>query len=113
MKKTIIEPMNAEQRKRDIDKVKETHRQRMAEKKKEAETAVDLMKATCERIVNEEERKKGLIIVNARYGKFPGTSTTTESGDHEITIDVTIPIQCLVRDSRLILHNSTKVSCIF
>ncbi|CAD7089065.1 unnamed protein product [Hermetia illucens] len=108
LKKTIIEPMNAEQRKRDIDKVKETHRQRMAEKKKEAETAVDLMKATCERIVNEEERKKGLIIVNARYGKFPGTSTTTESGDHEITIDVTIPIQCLVRDSRLILHNSTK-----
>lgn len=105
--------MNAEQRKRDIDKVKETHRQRMAEKKKEAETAVDLMKATCERIVNEEERKKGLIIVNARYGKFPGTSTTTESGDHEITIDVTIPIQCLVRDSRLILHNSTKVGYIF
>lgn len=108
LKKTVIEPMNAEQKQRDIDKVKETNRQRIIEKKKEAEAAVDLMKATVERIIADEEKKKGLLIIEARYGKFMEESGDTDASNNDITIDVTIPLQCLVRDSKLLLHNASK-----
>lgn len=43
---------------------------RMTEKKKEAEAAIDLMTVQYERICNDEEKRKGLIIVQAKYGKF-------------------------------------------
>lgn len=42
----------------------------MAEKKKEAEAAVELMAALFERICIDETNKKGLIITKASYGKF-------------------------------------------
>lgn len=41
---------------------------------------------------------------------FPLTDGTENAIKiHEQTIDVTIPLQCLVKDSKLILHNSSKV----
>lgn len=43
---------------------------RMAEKKKEAEAAVELMTALYERICIDEKNKKGLIITSATYGKI-------------------------------------------
>lgn len=43
---------------------------RMAEKKREAEAAIDLMKVQYERTRSEEERRDGLIIVKAIYGKI-------------------------------------------
>lgn len=48
----------------------------MAEKKKEAEAAVELMNALFDRISTDERRKKGLVIVKATYGKF-----SNEDGD--------------------------------
>lgn len=41
----------------------------MAEKRREAEAAIDLMGVQFERVRNEEEKRKGLIIVKAIYGK--------------------------------------------
>lgn len=52
----------------------------------------------------------GLIILNAWYGKF----VTDNSRKHERAkvIDVTVPLQCLVKDSKLILTEASKVrSC--
>lgn len=51
--------------------------------------------------------KPGLIILNAWYGKF----VTDNSRRHERAkvIDVTVPLQCLVKDSKLILTEATKV----
>lgn len=51
--------------------------------------------------------KSGLIILNAWYGKF----VTDNSRKHERAkvIDVTVPLQCLVKDSKLILTEATKV----
>lgn len=43
----------------------------MAEKKREAEAAVDLMSVQYERNCSEEERRNGLIILQAFYGKIP------------------------------------------
>lgn len=42
----------------------------MAEKKKEAEAAAELMTALFERISTDETNKKGLVITQATYGKF-------------------------------------------
>lgn len=40
------------------------------EKRKEAEAAIELMKATYSRIRDEEESKRGLLIIKAEYGKL-------------------------------------------
>lgn len=43
---------------------------RMAEKKREAEAAIDLMSVQYERTRSDEEKRNGLIIENAVYGKI-------------------------------------------
>ena len=50
-----------------------------------------------------EEKKKGLVIVNGAYGQLQDNTgpLTTLNGD--ATIDVTIPLQCMVEDSTLII----------
>lgn len=89
---------------------------RMEEKKREAKAAVDLMKATYERIHEEEESRNGLLILRALYGKdadavakmdAPSSSQLSE------VIDVTVPVQCLVKNSQLVVHNTSKVSSSF
>lgn len=78
----------------------------MLARRREAEIAIDLMKETYRRIVEEEENRKGLIITKCIYGRWLDLSHR-DLGD-AIT-DVTIPLQCLVRDSKLILHEASKV----
>lgn len=84
---------------------------RMSEKKREAEAAIDLMSVQYERNCLEEERRNGLLILNAIYGKidddYKFDSSSTMNGNH--VIDVKIPLQCLVKDSKLILQESGKV----
>lgn len=83
--------MNESQKQQNIDKAKEANKQRLcrrisefffswisltrigfrlAEKKKEAEAAVELMTALFERISTDETNKKGLVIKRATYGKL-------------------------------------------
>lgn len=50
----------------------------------------------------------GLLILNAWYGKF--VSETSQKQEKSKVIDVTVPLQCLVKDSKLILTESSKVS---
>lgn len=100
VKKLVIEPMNDEKRQRKIDKTKEVNRERMAAKKKEAESSIDLMSATFARIREDETKNHGLIIELATYGQ-------TEAEDDE-RFDVTVPLQCLVRNSQLNLHATPK-----
>lgn len=79
----------------------------MAEKKREAEAAIDLMSAQYERNCLDEERKNGLLIMNAIYGKIDQTDNDTNCSSQ--VIDVKIPLQCLVKDSKLVLQESGKV----
>lgn len=83
----------------------------MAEKKKEAESAVELMSATFERIQIEEEKRKGLIIIKALYGNTSpeGLENGSINSLNNYEIDVTIPLQCLIKNSKLVLQDSTKV----
>ena len=79
----------------------------MLTRRREAEIAIDLMKETYRRIVEEEEQRKGLIINRAIYGRW---MDLTQRDLSDAITDVTIPLQCLVKDSKLILHDSSKVS---
>lgn len=76
------------------------------------------MRATYSRIRDEEEQKRGLIIVKALYGKIPdeakleviGEGEDVDQSEDREYIDVTIPLQCLVKDSKLVLHDQSKVN---
>lgn len=48
----------------------------------------------------------GLIILNAWYGKF--VSDISQKQEKAKVIDVTVPLQCLVKDSKLILTEASK-----
>lgn len=69
VKKGFVEPFLREQLLKRLQKKKQENYTKLVEKKKEAEAAQELMLATYERIKNEEERKNGLVIVKALYGK--------------------------------------------
>jgi len=93
---------------------------RMAEKKREAELAVQLMRATFARVRSDEEAKKGLVIIKAVYGRLVNISDVSSRGSGDAgssadpeysdeVIDVMIALQCLVKDSKLVLHETSKV----
>lgn len=112
IKKLIIDPVVKEWTEREKEKQRELNKSRMMEKQREAKAATELMKETVSRIRTEEESKKGLIITKALYGRFvypQDRDITEESGHRDEMIDVTIPLQCLVKDSKLILHKASKV----
>uniref|UniRef100_A0A8D0DE39 DnaJ (Hsp40) homolog, subfamily C, member 11a n=1 Tax=Sander lucioperca TaxID=283035 RepID=A0A8D0DE39_SANLU len=96
----IIRPYVRAQKEEDLEKQQESSASNIARKKQEAEAAVSIFLyrlCTC---------ACGLIILNAWYGKF----VTDNSRKHERAkvIDVTVPLQCLVKDSKLILTEATK-----
>ncbi|GFR67976.1 DnaJ-like protein subfamily C member 11 [Elysia marginata] len=108
VKKLIINPILKQQKQKELEKQKEEYAEKMAQKKSEAEKAVELMRETFERSIEIEEKKLGLVIIKALYGKLQN-SDDGEVLDHQC-IDVTIPIQALVKDSKLILPETTSKS---
>ena len=91
-----VKPVQAE----DIAARSEELETQLEQAKREAREAVNLMRPTYDRNVNVEQCKGGLVIVQAWYGVF---------GSANKLIDVTVPVQCLVSNSRLILPEHTKV----
>ncbi|KAM8863672.1 dnaJ homolog subfamily C member 11a [Spinachia spinachia] len=102
----IIRPYVRAQKEQDLEKQQESSASNISRKKQEAESAVLLMQESVRRIIETEESRMGLIILNAWYGKF----VTDSSRKHERAkvIDVSVPLQCLVKDSKLILTEATK-----
>ncbi|CAK9817954.1 DnaJ homolog subfamily C member 11 [Anthophora plagiata] len=113
VKKIVIDPMVKKREEREKEKEREVNKTRMLEKQKEAESATKLMKATVSRVRAQEESKKGLIITKALYGRFvypheDSYNSEQQSIRRDEVIDVTIPLQCLVKDSKLILYDASK-----
>ncbi|CAH1239826.1 DNAJC11 [Branchiostoma lanceolatum] len=106
MKKLVMDPYLRRQKEEDLEKKKESSMKETLEKKREAESAVRLMQATVQRIVEAEEAKQGLVILSAWYGKL----VASENGGAEPgkVIDVMVPLQCQVKDSKLILTETSK-----
>ncbi|XP_067633853.1 dnaJ homolog subfamily C member 11 [Eurosta solidaginis] len=105
VKKSILDPMRLEQKSAEIEKTKRNNEQRLARQREEARAAIDLMQHTYERIVREEESRGGLIITSAIYGQMEDNSNNFRDN---ASIDVTIPLQCLVKDGTLILYRASK-----
>ncbi|KAG5835476.1 hypothetical protein ANANG_G00244400 [Anguilla anguilla] len=106
MQRLVVIPYVRAQKEQELEKQQENAASEIARRKQEAETAVLLMQESVRRIIEAEESKMGLIILNAWYGKF----VTDNSRRHERAkvIDVTVPLQCLVKDSKLILTETSK-----
>ncbi len=99
-------------RKEWLQEVKERKSERVKEvmeKKKIAEAAVKLMQETVQRVVNIEQAKHGLLISEAWYGKLIDHQSNNELAEAKV-IDVHIPLQCLVMDSKLVLRESSKAN---
>ncbi|XP_036956329.1 dnaJ homolog subfamily C member 11-like [Acanthopagrus latus] len=102
----IIIPYTQAQKEQELELQRKSSATDIAKKKQEAESAVLLMQESVRRIIEAEEAKMGLIILNAWYGKF--VSDTSQKQEKAKVIDVTVPLQCLVKDSKLILTESSK-----
>ncbi|KAL7037167.1 hypothetical protein ACKWTF_009098 [Chironomus riparius] len=112
LKKCILEPMQAEQHKKVVEKKKEVNEERLLQKRKEAQAEVSLMVAQYDRICTEEVSKNGLIILYAFYGTFDDDNTAIDElvpEDDSTFIDVKIPLQCLTKDSEILVHTTFKV----
>uniref|UniRef100_A0A8C6V2B3 DnaJ homolog subfamily C member 11 n=1 Tax=Neogobius melanostomus TaxID=47308 RepID=A0A8C6V2B3_9GOBI len=97
----VIRPYLRAQKEQDLEKQRESSASNIAKKKQEAEAVSQKMDSLFFTFT-----LSGLIILNAWYGKF----VTDNSKRHERAkvIDVTVPLQCLVKDSKLILTETAK-----
>ncbi|XP_004455348.1 dnaJ homolog subfamily C member 11 isoform X1 [Dasypus novemcinctus] len=102
----VIKPYLRAQRERELEKQRESTATDILQKKQEAEAAVRLMQESVRRIIEAEESRMGLIIVNAWYGKFVNDKSQKKAKVK--VIDVTVPLQCLVKDSKLLLTEASK-----
>ncbi|XP_038154056.1 dnaJ homolog subfamily C member 11 [Cyprinodon tularosa] len=102
----IIIPYTKAQKEQELELQRKSSATDIAKKKQEAETAVLLMQESVRRIIEAEESKMGLIILNGWYGKF--VSDTSQKQEKAKVIDVTVQLQCLVKDSKLILTEASK-----
>ena len=93
----------------DIKEKRQEKSKEVAEKRSRAEAAVELMEETMQRIVNTEQAKHGLLIVEAWYGKLFDYESDKEQVEPKV-VDVRVPLQCLVMESKLILHDTSKAN---
>ncbi|XP_020786548.1 dnaJ homolog subfamily C member 11-like [Boleophthalmus pectinirostris] len=100
----VIIPCTQAQKEQELELQRINSATDIAKKKQEAESAVLLMQESVKRIIDAEESKMGLIILNAWYGKF----VSELKQEKNQVIDVTVPLQCLVKDSKLILTEASK-----
>uniref|UniRef100_A0A8C0CFW7 DnaJ homolog subfamily C member 11 n=1 Tax=Balaenoptera musculus TaxID=9771 RepID=A0A8C0CFW7_BALMU len=103
----VIRPYLRAQKEKELEKQRESIATNILQKKQEAEAAVQLMQESVRRIIEAEESRMGLIIVNAWYGKF--VNDRSKKSEKVKVIDVTVPLQCLVKDSKLILTEASKL----
>ena len=105
-----VAPLLQRQRQKEFEDKKAEKEKEVMKKKKEAESAIELMKETVERVINSERARQGLLILEASYGKLFGTEDDSSHFSSPKVIDVHIPLQCLVVDSKLILRENTKAN---
>ncbi|XP_051528558.1 dnaJ homolog subfamily C member 11-like [Myxocyprinus asiaticus] len=106
VQKLIIMPYVRAQKEQELEKQKEDSASDIARRKQEAEASVLLMQEAVKGIIKVEESKMGLLILNAWYGKF--VTDNSQKRERAKVIDVTVPLQCLVKDSKLILTEASK-----
>lgn len=107
IKALAFTPYLRHRKEKELRSKREAMTKEMAEKRKEAEQAIELMSASIQRIMNIEQARHGLIIREAFYGRLFDTSDHYTVEDSKV-IDVRIPLQVMVKDSKLILPATSK-----
>jgi len=110
VKMLIVNPFLKMEKEMESEANQAKYAKQMAEKKRDAENSKRLMQETCERILEYETSRHGLVVVNAWYGHLVSMGESSEGvhrGPSKV-IDVTVPVQCQVKDSRLFLTESPK-----
>ena len=105
-----IAPLLRHQRQKEVAEKRAERAREMLERKREAEAAVELMTETVDRVLTTERTRQGLIIVEAWYGKLFDLDPAGDRSELPKVIDVHVPLQCLVVDSKLILREDNKAS---
>lgn len=117
LKKFVIDPYLEHERQQELEKMRTANSQHLKEKRRQAQSVINLWRETYARILSSETESKGLVVLFALYGRaslVDQLSMTTSEDQlhldpHVAVIDVKIPIQCHVRDSRLFLPAVSKV----
>ena len=104
-----VAPLLQRQTLKEIEDKRAEKEREMMEKKREAEAAIELMKETVARVIGNERVRHGLIILEAWYGKLFDVEADDGLSSSKV-IDVHVPLQCLVVDSKLILRESSKAN---
>lgn len=104
----FINPAEQKKEKRKKEERKRQNATAISEARKVAEGDVRLMTATVLRKRAVEETRGGFVIVEARYGKLDEPESENLDPDYPASIDVSIPLQYLVEDSQLIIHDGPK-----
>lgn len=73
--------------------------------KEQAKNFIEVMGEEIKKKQEEERNKQGLVILKAFYGNLPDHSDYELS---ETIIDITLPLQYMVKDSKLFLDESSK-----
>uniref|UniRef100_A0A8C8BYY7 DnaJ homolog subfamily C member 11 n=1 Tax=Oncorhynchus tshawytscha TaxID=74940 RepID=A0A8C8BYY7_ONCTS len=97
----VIIPYTCSQKQQDLELQRKSSEVDMVKKKQEAESAVRNIHTYYTQI-----KSNCLIILNAWYGKFVTDNSVRQ--ERAQVIDVTVPLQCLVKDSKLILTEASK-----
>uniref|UniRef100_A0A3Q2US35 DnaJ homolog subfamily C member 11 n=1 Tax=Haplochromis burtoni TaxID=8153 RepID=A0A3Q2US35_HAPBU len=95
----IVIPYTQAQKEQELELQRKSSATDIAKKKQEAESAVSTRMLKHSSLLC-------LIILNAWYGTF--VSDTSQKQEKAKVIDVTVPLQCLVKDSKLILTEASK-----
>lgn len=91
---------------REQKKREDEAREKLAERRREAMNAQEVLRSLVEQI-KERESPEGLIILEAQYGQLGSTSINENSAK---IIDVTIPLQALVKNSALRITTTVSKS---
>ncbi|KAK8760295.1 hypothetical protein V5799_028436 [Amblyomma americanum] len=106
----VIVPYMERQKQREAKRAREANAAKLAERRKEAEAAVALMHETYIRIKSNEEARGGLVVIEALYGNFSEEQENNSPPGATVreVVDVTVAVQCLVKDSHIILTDASK-----
>lgn len=110
IKALAIAPLLRNEWLKEVQEKKLERAKEVQEKRKTAEAAVELMQETVQRVISIEQAKHGLLIIEAWYGKLFDHQSDGDTLQEPKVIDVRIPLQCLVADSKLILHETSKAN---
>ena len=112
----VVKPYQEQQKRQKVESGRIHNSAKLAEMQQEALSLQKLWQTNYQKIVQQETEKNGLVIVKAFFGsakrirQLKEEASLTLSSPLADLFEVTIPLQCQVKESSLHLPNGSKVS---